>query len=429
MRSFSEFLELVERASGSISSQAVASGGEKVSSDDPGKLYETEFVNKIHPKGKASHFRSKSENEEHAGTPQQVNTRLKTKLGPEIAKRISDDARSSVSSLTDSLKKRKILGGTRGIRIRDAHWTSNPGDVKQLTGQHDPNSNADVMLTLEDKNGKHAGYHGISLKHGAQKPNYRNPGIADMERMTGANKGSIQKHWDAHNERMSSELGYEGPADKRHAQFKADTFSIDRARKEHAGLQARVDAGKTLKPKDRYLHEELSSHLAKYDSLKSQKSKDTYVAKRQARGTAAMQSSQEARNSMAKEAATSLAKSTAPTVNGKKVPLTKPDHGQDDSALRDFIRQRISPPTIHPHTTVHAELRPDGSTRVHVAPSENLADEHMNNFTDLHVVHSTSRVIIKGRHKTTGKIQNVATLNGKGSSGPHKGANYTVKLA
>jgi len=428
MRSFSEFVELLERASGSITSQATAAGGEKIGSDDPGKLYETEVANELHPKKNVEHFRSKSENEEHAGTPKQVNQRLKTKVGPEIAKRIKSDATASVSSLRTSLTQRGILGGRRGIRIKNSHWTSNPGDVEKLTGQRDTNSNADVMLTLEDKNGKHAGFHGISLKHGAQKPNYRNPGINDIEKMTGAKKGSVSKHWDAHNERMSSELGYEGAAAKKHAQFKADTFSIDRARKEHAGLQAKVDAGKTLKPKDRYLHEELSSHLTKYDSLKSQKSKDAYVGKRQARGTAAMQSSQEARNSMAKEAATSLAKTTAPTVNGKKVSLTKPDHGLDDSALRDFVKQRISPPTVHPHTTVHAELRPDGSTRVHVTPSDQLADEHLQNFQHLHVVHQTSRVVIKGRHKVTGRIQNVATLNVKGSSGPHMGANGTFIL-
>jgi len=428
MHSFSKFLELTERASGSISSQATASGGEKVGSDDPGKLFETEMANRTHPNGKVEHFRSHSENEEHAGTPQQVNTRLKNKLGPEISKRIASDAAQASDALKDSLTKRKILGGKNGVRIGNVHWTSNPGDVEKLTGKRDPNSNADIMLSLVDKKGKHVGYHGVSLKHGAQKPNYRNPGISDLEKMTGAKKGSVSKHWDAHNERMSSELGYDGPAAKRHAQFKADTFSIERARKEHAGLQAKLDAGKTLKPKDRYLHEELSSHLANYDSFKTQKLKDAYVAKRQARGAAAIRSSQEARNSMAKEAAIALAKSTAPTVNGKRVPLTKPDHGHDDSALREFIRQRVSPPTLNPHTTVHAELRPDGSTRVHVTPSEQLADEHLKNFDGLHVVNQTSRVVVKGRHKVTGKIQNVATLNVKGSSGPHMGANGTFVL-
>jgi hypothetical protein len=429
MRSFSEFVELTERASGSISSQAVASGGEAVESDDPGKSFECKVLKKIHPTENPSDFRAKSENKQHAGSPKEVEKKLDTKLGPEISKRIDGDATASVSALKAHLTKTGILGGRRGVRIADAHWTSNPGDIKKLTGEHDPNSNADVTLTLQDKNGKHVGFHGISLKHGAQKPNYRNPGIADIEKITGAKTGSVQKHWDAHNERMSSELGYEGPADKRHAQYKADILPIETIRNKHAKLQESVDAGKKLDPKNRYLHEELSSHIAKYDSLKSQKSKDAYVSKRKARAAMAVASDQQARTSMAKEAAKSLISSTAPTVNGKKIPLTKPDHGHDDSALRNFIRQRISPPTNFPHTTVHAQLRPDGSTRVHVTPSDQIADQHMDNFKDLHVVHSTSRVIVKGRHKVTGQIQNVMTLAIKKSSGPNKGSNGTVKLA
>jgi uncharacterized protein involved in high-affinity Fe2+ transport len=53
----------------------------------------------------------------------------------------------------------------------------------------------------------------------------------------------------------------------------------------------------------------------------------------------------------------------------------------------------------------------------------------LDNFENLHVVHNGGIAVnIKGTHKKTGKIMNVATMTMKGSSGPHKGANGTFTL-
>jgi hypothetical protein len=101
----------------------------------------------------------------------------------------------------------------------------------------------------------------------------------------------------------------------------------------------------------------------------------------------------------------------------------------DDTKLREIVNQHVSAPTKIPHTVAHSHVQDDGSSKPVVKPAHKIADEHLDNFENLHVVHNGGIAVnIKGTHKKTGKIMNVATMTMKGSSGPHKGANGTFTL-
>jgi hypothetical protein len=58
-----------------------------------------------------------------------------------------------------------------------------------------------------------------------------------------------------------------------------------------------------------------------------------------------------------------------------------------------------------------------------------IADDHLDNYERLHV--ATDRagsVVIRGYHKDTGKLTNIATYGLKTQSGPHKNINGTLQL-
>jgi len=373
-------------------------------SDDKGKIHELLLAKHLHADTQLPlHHRSESENEEHAGTPQQVHDRLKKKIGDAAYNEIDSHAKNTAEAFKKHLQDQGHIGN--GVHIGNVHWTSNAdkagvaGDHEKTTGVKDVNSNADLILTMHDKDGKTVGYHGVSAKYGSNEPNYRNPGLDSMEKTAGIAKGSLKALTDSHHKHME-EIGYNGSADQKNIQYKIDKMGIDKARVEHAKLTGIAVTGKTLSKKNKIMHEHLGKFIDGHDSLKP-KQQQEYLQTSQARVGAAEKSSLDSKVAVAKKFHEGLS--------------TK-----SDSELRDIIRQHVSAPTHIPHSVAHSKVKPDGSSEPVIKPSHGIADEHLAKATNLYAEHQGSTVVIKGKHPETGKTVRVSTFTVKSSSGPHK---------
>ena len=360
---FKSFISLYEAKSKALSSE--------VSNDDKGKLHELLLSKHLHPEGKLpEHHRSHSVNSEHAGTPEQVHNKLKTKIGEAAYNEINHHAKNTAAALITHMKNSGNLKSHE--KIADVHWTSNrdtakkAGDHQKTTGERDPNSNADLILTKKDKSGKVTGYHGVSAKYGTNKqPNYKNPGLASMENDSHHSAGKFTGIMVAHAKRMEK-LGYTGSIKERHAQHKNDKEAIKAGDKKAA---SRVEA-------------------AEASSLKAR----TEIAHKYASG------------------------------------LKRKSPEQTDLYLKHHIRTSVSPKTIIPHSIAHSHVQADGSSKPIIHNAAHVADDHLDNYHSLDVTHSGISANITGVHKTTGKRRTIATIGVKASSGPHKGANGTVSL-
>jgi hypothetical protein len=376
-----------------------------VSSDDKGKLHELLLSKHLHPNNTLpEHHRSESENEDHAGTPQQVHDRLKKKIGDAAYNEIDSHSKSTA----DALKKHLVDSGhlKPGHTIGNVHWTSNAdkenkaGDHEKTTGIKDVNSNADLIITMHDKDGKVVGHHGVSAKYGTNKePNYRNPGLDSLEKTANLPSGSLNAHMKTHHAGMEK-LGYNGSAEDRHAQYKADSADIEDVRKEHGRLSGILSAGKKLSAKEKTTHKHFEMFLNAHDKHKNP---DQFLQAAKSRAAAAEESARIGKQALAKKFAEGLSK-------------------YDDAKLRNVVRDHVSAPTKIPHTVAHSHVQDDGSSKPIIKPASEIADKHLEDYENLHVVHSGGiAVYIKGTHKKTGKVMNVGTMTMKGSSGPHKG--------
>lgn len=383
-----------------------------VDSDDKGKLHEILLSKHLHPETKLpDHHRAESENEDHAGTPQQVHDRLKKKIGDAAYNEIDAHAKSTAKALHDHLVQQGHI--KPGHKIGKVYWTSNadkpnkPGDHEKTTGIKDVNSNADLIAEIHDKNGKVIGHHGISAKYGTNKqPNYRNPGLDSLEKTANIPAGSLNSHLKVHATEMEK-IGYNGSAEDRHAQYKADSMGIDKVRAEHARLSGLLSSGRKLSAKEKNTHKHFEMFINAHDKHKKP---DEFLQMAASRAKSAEEGALIAKRAIAKKFAEGLAK-------------------HDDSKLREIVNQHVSAPTKIPHTVAHSHVQDDGSSKPVVKPADKIANEHLDNFENLHVVHNGGIAVnIKGTHKKTGKVMNVATMTMKGSSGPHKGANGTFTL-
>jgi hypothetical protein len=383
--------------------------------DDKGKMHELLLAKHLHPNSTLpEHHRSFSDNEDHAGTPQQVHDRLRKKIGEPAYAEIDRHAKQSADAFKEHLKQQGHIGDH--AHIGNVHWTSNAdkpnvaGDHEKTVGVKDVNSNADVILTLHDKEGKTVGHHGISAKYGSQEPNYRNPGMDALEKAAKIPSGSLSSFMNAHKEHMDK-LGYSGSADQRNIQTKIDEMGVDKARAEHAKHEATIAGGKKLSGKNKVMHEQLSEFLRVHDSLPKSK-QELFVHKAKARADMARSSNLSARTSATAAFAQGLSQ-------------------HDDASLRDVIRQNVSPSTHIPHSVVHSKVKNDGSAESVVKPMHSLADDHLSNFEEgsLHVAPGAgTTVTIKGKHAKTGKIMTAARYTLKSSSGAHKGIAGSFKL-
>ena len=386
-----------------------------VAADDKGKLHELLLAKHLHPQGTLpEHHRSFSENPDHAGTPEQVHEKLKAKIPQAAYNEIDSHAKQSAEAFKKHLTSQGHIGGDNGHHIGMVHWTSNAdkentqGDHEKTTGVKDVNSNADLILTYHDKEGKKVGHHGISAKYGSQEPNYRNPGVDALEKTAKLPSGSLNEHMKVHTDAMDK-LGYNGSADQRNIQTKIDEMGIDTARQEHAKHQASIAAGKKLSGKSKTMHEHLGKFIEAHDALPP-KQQGAFVAQAKSRAEMARASNLAARTQMTEKFAAGMAK-------------------HDDASLRDIIRTNVSPNTHIAHSVVHSKVKDDGSAESVVKPMHSLADEHLSQFENLHVVPGKgTSVSIKGTHAKTGKPMVAARYTIKSSSGAHKGAVGTFKL-
>lgn len=391
---------------------AEAAASSAVGADDKGKLHELLLAKYLHPdQTLPAHHRSLSENDEHAGTPQQVHDRLKKKVGEEAYNEIDAAAKGTAKALKDHLKKEGHIGN--GVDIGDVHWTSNPdteksaGDHEKTTGVRDPNSNADLILTLKDKNGKTVGFHGVSAKYGTNKePNYKNPGMDSLEKMAGLEKGTISKTMASHHADMEK-LGYTGTVDERHAKYKADTMGIDKVKAEKKRLDTLVSTGRKLSRKEQILHHHVKLFSDAYDASKD---KEAFLDQAHRRASMAEESGRISRGLAAKKISEGMAK-------------------KSDPELRQLLRDQISAKTVIPHTVAHSYIQDSGESIPVIKNSESIADNHLDNFEGIHVAEkSGSAITLKGYRKDTGKLGNVATFGLKSQSGPHKNVNATLQL-
>ena len=400
-------------------SQAASS---EVDSDDKGKLNELLLAKYLHPKQRLpDHHRSLSENDDHAGSPQQVHDRLRKKIGERAYKEIDGHARTLASQQISFLEKEGHIGGKKGHRIGKVYWTSNRdtegsmGDHEKTTGVKDVNSNADLILTLHGKDGKVAGFHGISAKYGTEaKPNYKNPGMDSLEQMAGMPSGSISKMLDGHKKNMER-IGYDGSIADRHIKYKIDTMGIDEAREQKKELDDLVSTGMKLSASKRSMHSHVSAFVDAHDNHPDP---EAFLQGAKDRANEAEVSARTSRAEIAKELSRNLARTAKKHPEGA------------DGYLRNLVRDSVSPNTSIPHSIAHAWVQSDGSAIPKVHSSESVADDWLNNFHGLHVDMDKAggSITIKGTHKTTGKKTNVATIGLKSQSGPHKGLNGTFKL-
>jgi len=364
-----------------------------VMADDKGKLHELLLAKYLHPdKELPAHHRSMSENEEHAGTPQQVHDRLQKKVGEEAYNEIDAAAKGTADALKKHLEKEGHI--SKGVQIGDVHWTSNadrpgaPGDHEKTTGVKDVNSNADLILTLKDKTGKITGYHGVSAKFGTNKePNYRNPGVDSLEKMAGLESGTIED---------------------RHAKYKVDTMGIDKVKSEKKRLDTLVDTGRKLSKKEQTLHKNLKVFSDAHDKSKD---KQAFLDQAERRAAMAEESGRISRGIAAKKISEGMSK-------------------KSDPELRQIIRNNVSAKTVIPHTVAHSHIDDEtGKSDPIIKNSEDIADNHLDKFEGLHIAQKEgAAVTIKGYHKETKKLTNVATFGLKSQSGPHKGVNATLTL-
>ena len=350
--------------------------------DDKGKLHEILLAKHLHPKKELpEHFRSESENPEHAGTPSQVHKKLRDKMGKTEYDKVNKDAEQTAKAVHAHLKK---YGGIPdGHKITGVHWTSNrdtekkAGDHEKLVKKKDVNSNADLILTSTHSKTGAVAHHPISAKYGSHKPNYKNSGLDSLEKQAGHKTGTYTNIQKAH-EQHSEKLGYSGSQAQKHKQYKEDKTHLDREMADHK----ESGSTKPFKPK----HPQAK------------------------RAHAAEKSGLDARQKMAREHDKGMAK-------------------KSDAELRNHIRSQVSPPTYLPHIIAHSKTKENGTTESHVSDASHMADEHLNKFDNLHVKSGSGiSSTIYGTHKKTGKVMPVASQTFKASSGPHKGSAGAFKL-
>jgi hypothetical protein len=374
-----------------------------------------------------------------SGSPAEIRKKLETKAGPEQAAIVRKHAQFGMQKFLEHARRHGIIPA--GHEIHQVAWTSlpdrenAPGDHEKMTGKKDVTATGDVMFSLRNKKTKKVtGYRAVSMKYGTQSPNLSNPGLESLEKISNSKPGELTSHYQDHIERMGQPhkkggLAYSGSGVARHAQYKVDKMStIEEAQSAHDHLQGKVDAGEKLDSNHKQRLEELKTHISTYKKLKSKAAKQSYLDGRAERGANAEQSSLDTRKAMVGTMLTNLAKKGV----RNKPPVTareQQSNARGDQHLRNMLKTSISPPSVTPHTVVHIipNKDPTKDPRVNIHSREEHADKHLDQFDHLHAVQQGVSMVIKGRHKVTGRVVPVATYSLKNGDGPHMGMNGTLK--
>jgi len=357
---------------------AAASSSE--SNDDKGKLHELLLAKHLHPENRLpEHHRSESE--DYGGTPEQVHKKLKDKMSPAAYTEIDNHARQTSEAIKKYIENHPEF---KGHDISNIHWTSNrdtvnkPGDHEKTTGIRDPNSNGDLIVTLRHPKTGAVKHVGVSAKYGTEvQPNYRNDGLATLEKKGGLKPGTLTNIQKAHDQDMADRLGYTGTKAERHAQYKIGR-KLKGAQRE--AWKASGGSNKDFKPKGK-------------EALRAREAENASVI---------------ARKKMARHLDAGLG-------------------NMNDEQLRNYIRGQVSPPTKIHHIVAHSQVQNDGSAVSHVGDMSRIADTHLDNFQNLRVKKGNGITSdIYGDYN--GKETKVAQQTVKAGSGPHKGTAGAFKL-
>ncbi len=145
-------------------------------SDAKGKYHELQVGHYL-SSGKLQHTREKGYG------PKEIKQGIKDVSTPEQVKHMDTHAKAAAGAIKDHLAKTH-----KGHEISAVHWSSQASDHEKITGHKDPNSTADLIVTMKHpKTGKE--HHvGVSLKYGNSKAaNLKNPGMKTLEGHAGSN--------------------------------------------------------------------------------------------------------------------------------------------------------------------------------------------------------------------------------------------------
>ena len=175
------------------------------------------------------HYRS------HGYGPEDVYRICTETVGDDISKTIMDDSYITSLEIRSKLVDDGIMANIDSYW--NAAWTSRedfpetPGDHEKYTGVKDLNSEADLMITVED------GPIGLSLKYGESLHfTLKNPGKETLEEILGLE--NLDKHRENH-VIFLKELGYSSTCAENHSTYKEERNSIRAKRAEESGRKYR----------------------------------------------------------------------------------------------------------------------------------------------------------------------------------------------
>jgi len=162
--------------------------------DAKGKLYEILLGSHLHhgtdektskPTKFLTHYR-----DEEGKRPEEVHNYIKDELEKRHPGMYAEVNRHAIEGAQHARDQLAAHGHTK---IHETAWTSQKGDHHKFTGEHDPASDADLMVRTEN------GPIGLSLKYGGSKDmNLRNPGLETLEKAAGLQHGELAQMRENH---------------------------------------------------------------------------------------------------------------------------------------------------------------------------------------------------------------------------------------
>ena len=161
--------------------------------DAKGKLYEILLGSHLHhgtnESGKPNAFLTHYRDEDNK-RPEDVHNYIRDELEKRHPGMYDEVNRHAIEGAQHARDQLAAHGHTK---IHETAWTSQKGDHHKFTGEHDPASDADLMIRTEN------GPVGLSLKYGESKDmNLRNPGLETLEKAAGLQHGELAQMRDSH---------------------------------------------------------------------------------------------------------------------------------------------------------------------------------------------------------------------------------------
>jgi len=440
--------------------------GATLTSDDGGKLYELELAKAINNHSEVGrgdrlprHWRAKSENREHSGTPGEVYSRLKKKAGklsPET-KLIKNQASETASQVVESLKASGHLGKkeTNGVRhpttkITNVFWTSNRdtknkgGDHELTSGVRDPNSKGDLMVTISPRHedGHHGEHHDHYLTgHAAgvtalvaqrqaqsagkefKPPQNPHPKGSKQHKVwaEGFSHGQLATHVNISAKYASNPINYENAG---HTSMEAKTGSKGLAK---LLTDEQNSSDDNIAKKFGYTGE---SHKERHEKFK----KDRNVLEAEQEAHKAANNNKltgfKPKSAAAKRAHGAYAEANASLKRGIKHVATAVSKISEEDKKK-FISSAVVPDTVHDSIVAHSHPG-TGRNTVHSSAAYRA---HLDDYHQLEVKHGGddgeeggTSLHIYGTHKKTGERKPIFSLNYKTNSGAMGGRQFGVRL-